>query len=45
MKEASLSFWDACILATAIQAGCKILYSEDLSAGQRNGGVPVTNPF
>jgi len=45
MKEASLSFWDACILATAIQAGYKILCSEDLSAGQRYGGGLVTNPF
>jgi predicted nucleic acid-binding protein len=45
MQIASLSFWDACIVAAAEQAECKIVYTEDLSSGQRIGGVRVKNPF
>lgn len=45
MRSASLSFWDACIVAAAEQADCKILYTEDLSSGQRFGNVRVLNPF
>ena len=45
MTGASLSFWDACIVAAAVQAGCKILYTEDLSSGQRFGDLRVSNPF
>ena len=40
-----LSFWDALILAAASAAGCSILYSEDLNAGQTILGVRVQNPF
>ena len=45
MKGAPLSFWDACIISAAEQAQCKILYTEDLCAGQRFGGVQIINPF
>ena len=40
-----LSFWDALILAAASAAGCSILYSEDLNAGQTILGVRVQNPL
>lgn len=40
-----ISFWDASILAAANQAGCRIIYSEDLSHGQKYGVSIVTNPF
>ena len=39
------SFWDAMILTSARSLGCRILYSEDLSAGQSYDGVFVVNPF
>ena len=39
------SFWDSLILATAIQSGCVICYSEDLTNGQIVEGVKVVNPF
>ena len=40
-----VSFWDALVIQAA-HAGCtEILYSEDLSDGQRYGGVTVKNPF
>ena len=40
-----VSFWDALILAVAGRASCSVVYSEDLNAGQRYGGVEVKNPF
>jgi predicted nucleic acid-binding protein len=39
------SFWDALILHAAEASGASILYSEDLSSGQRYGAVRVVNPF
>lgn len=41
----NLSFWDALIVRAAEQAGCDVLYSEDLQAGRRFGSVRVVNPF
>ena len=40
-----VSFWDALIIQAAQAAGASTLYSEDLSDGQRYGGVRVTNPM
>ena len=40
-----VSFWDALILTVAGRASCSVVYSEDLNAGQRYGGVKVKNPF
>ena len=40
-----LSFWDSLILSAAIQSGCIICYSEDLSNGQIIEGVKIVNPF
>jgi predicted nucleic acid-binding protein len=40
-----LSFWDALVLQAAHVAGAEILYSEDLSDGQRYGTVRVKNPL
>jgi len=39
------SFYDALIVAAAIQAECKILYSEDLQANMQIYDVIVKNPF
>ena len=39
------SFYDSLIVAAALEAGCKTLYTEDLKHGQRIEGVTVTNPF
>ena len=41
----TVSFWDAMIIRAAEQAGCDILYSEDLQSGRRFGPVRVVNPF
>ena len=40
-----ISFWDALVIQAAIDAGAEILYSEDLSDGQRYGSIRVINPF
>ena len=40
-----ISFWDALIVQAAQVSGAEILYSEDLSDGQRYGAVQVINPF
>ena len=39
------SFYDSLIVAAALEAGCKTLYSEDLRHGQQIEGVTITNPF
>ena len=38
-------FWDGMMLATAAQAGCRFLLSEDMHDGMTLGGVTVRNPF
>lgn len=37
--------WDAVILASAADAGCRLLLSEDFQEGFTWSGVTVTNPF
>lgn len=38
-------FYDALIIASAANAGCTTLYSEDMQTGQVIEGVTVLNPF
>ena len=40
-----LSVWDALIVQAALEAGCSVLYTEDLQAGRRFGELEVVNPF
>jgi len=40
-----VSYWDALILHAAESCGAAILYSEDLSHGQRYGAVEVVDPL
>jgi predicted nucleic acid-binding protein len=40
-----ISYWDGAILAAAEALGAAVVYSEDLSSGQRYGSVQVLNPF
>lgn len=39
------SFYDSLIIASALEAGCSILYSEDLQHGQTIEGLKIINPF
>ena len=45
VDEHRLSFWDAMLWATARQAGCSAIVSEDMQHGRRLGGVEFVNPF
>jgi predicted nucleic acid-binding protein len=40
-----LSWRDALIVASASQAGCRYLLTEDLTAGHEYGGVLVVSPM
>jgi predicted nucleic acid-binding protein len=40
-----ISYWDGAIIAAAERLGATILYTEDLSHGQRYGSVQAINPF
>ena len=44
-EPAQLSFWDAMVVHSAAQMGCDLLWSEDLSSGQRIRTVTVADPF
>ena len=41
----ALSWYDALIVAAAIEARCEVLYTEDLQHGLRIDGLRVVNPF
>ncbi len=41
----SLAFYDSIILASAQAAGCVVLLSEDMNAGEVAAGVRIVNPF
>lgn len=41
----SVAFYDAIIVASAQIAGCNVLWTEDLRAGEIVGGVRIVNPF
>lgn len=39
------SWYDALIVAAALQAECSVLYTEDMQHGQRVGDLKIQNPF
>ena len=44
-RASKLSYWDALIVETAIEAEATVLLSEDMQHGQRFDGMRVVNPF
>jgi predicted nucleic acid-binding protein len=44
-RDHGLAFYDALVVATAIDAGCDTLYSEDLQHGRGFGSLTIINPF
>jgi len=44
-RSHGFAFFDALIVAAAIEAGCDTLYSEDLQDGRRIGELTIVNPF
>ncbi len=45
MERWRFSFYDSLIVASALQAGCSILYSEDLQHQQKIEDLVINNPF
>lgn len=46
LREAyRLSYWDSLIIATAQDASCSIVYSEDMQHGLKIGSLTILNPF
>jgi predicted nucleic acid-binding protein len=41
----AISFWDALVLRSAKQAGCRVLLSEDMQAAREIDGIQIVNPF
>jgi len=44
-KRYGMPIYDATIAASALEAGCEILYSEDFQHAQKLDGLTVLNPF
>jgi len=44
-RDYGFSFYDALIVAAAIEAGCDTLWSEDMQHGRVIGGLTIRNPF
>jgi predicted nucleic acid-binding protein len=44
-RDHGLSFYDALIIAAALEAGCDTLYSEDMQHGRKFGSLAIVNPF
>lgn len=40
-----VSFWDALIIETALRAGARILWSEDMQHDREIDGLKIQNPF
>jgi predicted nucleic acid-binding protein len=44
-RDHRLSFYDALIVAAAADAGCRLVFSEDLQHGRKFGALTIENPF
>ena len=45
VAASQFAFWDALLLATAAEAGCSVVLSEDMHDGAVFGGLRVRNPL
>jgi predicted nucleic acid-binding protein len=45
IETRSIGLWDAIVVASAAEAGCRILLSEDMQAGFSWAGVTIVDPF
>jgi predicted nucleic acid-binding protein len=44
-RDNRLGFYDALIVAAALEARCDLLLTEDMQAGRRIGELAIVNPF
>ena len=45
VPKGRFSYWDGVLLASAAEAGCTTIFSEDMADGARFGSIVVANPF
>ncbi len=44
-RDHGLSFYDALIVAAALESGCDTLFTEDMQHGRKFGSLTIVNPF
>lgn len=44
-RDHNLGFYDGLIVASALEAGCDTLFSEDMQHGRKFGSIGIVNPF
>jgi predicted nucleic acid-binding protein len=44
-RDHGFAFYDALIVAAAVEAGCDTLYTEDMQHGRDVGGLTIIDPF
>jgi predicted nucleic acid-binding protein len=44
-ERSGYGFYDALIVSAALEAGCRILYSQDLQHGRQFGSLTLVDPF
>ena len=44
-RDHNFAFYDALIVAAALEAGCDTLYSEDMQHGRVVAGLKIVDPF
>ncbi len=44
-RDHGFAFYDALIVAAALEGGCDTLFSEDMQHGRDVGGLTIVNPF
>ncbi|MBX6422871.1 PIN domain-containing protein [Thermosulfurimonas sp. F29] len=44
-RKYRISLWDALIVSAALRAGCRTIFTEDLSHGMKIEGIEIVNPF
>lgn len=44
-EKTQFSYYDSLIVTSALEAGCEVLYSEDMQSGRLIDGLKIKNPF
>jgi predicted nucleic acid-binding protein len=44
-QQHKFQIWDAVIIAASVEAGARVLFSEDMQDGRTVGGLRILNPF
>jgi len=44
-QQHGFEFWDALVIQAALEAGCSVLYTEDMQHGRKIADLQIVNPF